>query len=54
MKILLVGASGFIGRHIIAGLQSDNEVICASRRSGIDLNNMLFPGDCCHCSMKSM
>ena len=45
MKILLVGGSGFIGLHIGEALQSDHEVIYASRRSGIDLNHMVLPDD---------
>lgn len=46
MKILLVGASGFIGRHIHSALQSgEHQLFCASRRSGVDLNRMLQVDD---------
>lgn len=46
MKILLTGASGFIGGHILRALQTaGHEVIPASRRHGIDFSRMLKPED---------
>lgn len=46
MKILLTGASGFIGRHIAAALNSaGHEVIPATRAHGCDFNHMLAEGD---------
>ena len=46
MKILLTGASGFIGRHILAALHSaGHEVMKASRASGVDFNHMSSSDD---------
>lgn len=46
MKILLTGASGFIGGHLKTALkQSGHEVIACSRQSGCDFNKMLSPAD---------
>ncbi|MGB1010102.1 MAG: NAD-dependent epimerase/dehydratase family protein [Thiolinea sp.] len=41
MKILLTGASGFIGGHIYAALKNDgHQVITCSRQSGMDFNQL--------------
>jgi uncharacterized protein YbjT (DUF2867 family) len=41
MKILLTGASGFIGKHILVALESaGHEVIPATRAQGFDFNRM--------------
>ncbi|MBU0654882.1 MAG: NAD-dependent epimerase/dehydratase family protein [Gammaproteobacteria bacterium] len=46
MKILLTGASGFIGRHILRALeQAGHEVVPVSRRHGVDFKHMLTPED---------
>lgn len=46
MKILLTGASGFIGRNLAAALiAAGHEVIAASRSTGIDFRRMLTAGD---------
>ena len=46
MKILLTGASGFIGGHLHKALEQDgHEVICADRHHGIDFNRMLSMED---------
>lgn len=46
MKILLTGATGFIGGHILTALrQAGHEVLGCSRRLGIDFNRMLRPED---------
>lgn len=42
MKILLTGASGFLGKHIAAALASaGHDVIAATREHGFDFNQML-------------
>lgn len=46
MKILVTGSSGFIGQHVTARLIDDgHDVIAASRKTGVDFNRMLEPGD---------
>jgi uncharacterized protein YbjT (DUF2867 family) len=46
MKILLTGASGFIGRNVAAVLaRAGHEVRPLSRRDGVDASRMLAPGD---------
>lgn len=46
MKILLTGASGFIGRHITAALgAAGHEVVAICRHTGVDFNNMRSPAD---------
>lgn len=46
MKVLLTGASGFLGRHIAAALGgAGHTVIPVSRRSGIDVRRMRTPQD---------
>lgn len=46
MKILLTGASGFIGRHVLSALQqAGHEVRAPSRRTGADFNARLTPED---------
>ncbi|MGB0845804.1 MAG: NAD-dependent epimerase/dehydratase family protein [Thiolinea sp.] len=41
MKILLTGASGFIGGHIYTALKNDgHQVITCSRQSGMDFNQL--------------
>jgi len=46
MKILLTGASGFIGGHIAVALKSaGHEVIAATRAHGFDFNQMCSAGD---------
>ncbi len=46
MKVLLTGASGFIGGHILQALESTgHEVIAADRRHGTDFNKMLIVDD---------
>ncbi|HID72959.1 TPA: NAD-dependent epimerase/dehydratase family protein [Candidatus Micrarchaeota archaeon] len=41
MKILLTGASGFIGGHVRKALEQDShEVICADRHHGMNFNQM--------------
>lgn len=46
MKILLTGASGFIGSHLNTALSNDgHEIIACSRQSGIDFNQQLNPED---------
>lgn len=46
MKILLTGASGFIGRNLSVALAAaGHEVITASRNAGIDFRQMLTVGD---------
>jgi len=46
MKILLTGASGFIGRNIALALQTDgHEVVAISRSVGIDFNRLCAPAD---------
>lgn len=46
MKILLTGASGFIGGHTLRALEhAGHEVIPASRRHGFDFKQMLRPED---------
>ncbi len=46
MKILLAGASGFIGRHLEHALEAANHKIApADRRHGIDYNHMLEVDD---------
>lgn len=34
MKIIIVGATGTIGKHVTAALQKDHEVITAGSKSG--------------------
>ncbi|WP_256484291.1 hypothetical protein [Mucilaginibacter flavidus] len=34
MKIIIIGATGAIGKHIIAALQKDHEFITAGSKSG--------------------
>lgn len=34
MKIIIVGASGTIGKHVVAALQKDHEIITAGSKSG--------------------
>ena len=44
MKILLTGASGFIGRNLAAALtMAGHQVVPASRRDGMDFRQMLSP-----------
>ena len=44
MKILLTGASGFLGRHILSALhQSGHEVRALSRQTGADFNALRTP-----------
>ncbi len=46
MKILLTGASGFIGGHILRALEeAGHEVVPVSRRHGFDFTRMLTPED---------
>lgn len=46
MKILLTGASGFIGRHVEAALcRAGHCVVPVSRRHGIDMTGLLAPAD---------
>ncbi len=46
MKVLLTGASGFIGGHLKTALEaSDHEVVACSRQSGYDFNKMLSADD---------
>ncbi len=46
MKILLTGASGFIGSHIHTALQQQqHQLICADRHHGVDFGQMLSPED---------
>ncbi|WP_456380364.1 NAD-dependent epimerase/dehydratase family protein [Thiolapillus sp.] len=46
MKILLTGASGFIGGHICQALQREgHEVACADRQHGVDFNQMQQASD---------
>jgi uncharacterized protein YbjT (DUF2867 family) len=46
MKILLTGATGFIGRNIATALVADgHQVQPASRQSGVDFRRMLDPQD---------
>lgn len=46
MRVLLTGASGFIGRHIHMALSdAGHEVVTTSRRSGADFNRMLKEED---------
>lgn len=46
MKILLTGASGFIGRHVLSALQqAGHEVRTLSRRAGANFNMRLTPED---------
>lgn len=41
MKVLLTGASGFIGGHVHNALLEDgHQVICADRHHGVDFNDM--------------
>ena len=34
MKIIIVGASGTIGKHVLAALKNDHEIITAGSKSG--------------------
>ncbi len=34
MKIIIVGASGTIGKHVVAALKNDHEIITAGSKSG--------------------
>lgn len=46
MKILLTGASGFIGKHIAMGLESaGHSVLAADRNSGFDFKRMVEESD---------
>lgn len=46
MRVLLTGASGFIGRNLNAALvAAEHEVIAASRSTGIDFRRMLTTDD---------
>ncbi|OGT89541.1 MAG: epimerase [Gammaproteobacteria bacterium RIFOXYD12_FULL_61_37] len=46
MRILLTGATGFIGGHILTALrEAGHEVQGVSRRLGVDFNRMLRPED---------
>lgn len=46
MKILLTGASGFIGRHIGSVLTAaGHEVVAGSRSAGMDFNQLTRPAD---------
>ncbi|BCB26684.1 hypothetical protein SKTS_15700 [Sulfurimicrobium lacus] len=46
MRILLTGASGFLGRHILSALQqAGHEVRAVSRRTGADFNALRTPED---------
>ncbi|MBU0499153.1 MAG: complex I NDUFA9 subunit family protein [Gammaproteobacteria bacterium] len=46
MRILLTGATGFIGGHILTGLQqAGHEVRACSRRLGVDFNRMVNDDD---------
>ncbi len=46
MKVLLTGASGFIGGHLKTALEaSEYEVVACSRQSGYDFNKMLSADD---------
>jgi len=46
VKVLLTGASGFIGRHLAAALMAaGHSVIPASRANGVDFGRMLAPRD---------
>lgn len=46
MKLLLTGASGFIGRHLHENLQKEaHDVVPISRRYGFDFNHMLHSED---------
>ena len=37
MKILVTGATGFLGRHVVARLGADHEVIAMPRREGMTI-----------------
>lgn len=46
MKILLTGASGFVGRNLATVLRAQGHVVRpVSRRHGIDMSRMLSPSD---------
>jgi uncharacterized protein YbjT (DUF2867 family) len=46
MKVLVTGASGFIGSQIAAALRAaDQTVVAADRRHGVDFNRMRAPED---------
>lgn len=43
MKILITGASGFLGRYLLDDLCVHNEVVCLGRRPGITLKGRSVP-----------
>lgn len=47
MRILLTGATGFVGSHLLEGLLKDEHSVCVAKRSWSDIRRISSFIDCC-------